>query len=74
MIKYVSHEVIDREKWDKCIDNSTNGLVYAYSWYLDLICDEWNALIENDYESVFPLPFRKKGFIQYTYQPFLLSS
>ncbi len=54
MIKYVSHEVIDREKWDKCIDNSTNGLVYAYSWYLDLICDEWNALIENDYESVFP--------------------
>ena len=26
---------IDKAKWDHCIDNAGNGLIYAYSFYLD---------------------------------------
>ncbi|MEI8201992.1 MAG: hypothetical protein WCH34_03210 [Bacteroidota bacterium] len=70
MIKYVRQEAIDRQKWDACISNSANGLIYAYSWYLDSICEEWHALVENDYEAVMPLPTRRKLFIQYAFQPF----
>lgn len=69
MIKYFSHNEIDKNKWNNCIKDSVNGLIYAYSWYLDIVCPKWNALIEDDYKSVMPLPSAKKyGFI-YIYPP-----
>ncbi|MDB4303189.1 hypothetical protein N9934_00165 [Desulfosarcina sp.] len=69
MINYLKQEEIDREKWDQCIDNAFNGMTYAKSWYLDLVTEQWDALVENDYESVFPLVYRKKYGIFYLYQP-----
>ena len=70
MIKYLTYEEIDKSKWDECIANSFNGIIYAYSWYLDVVCDSWEALVENEYERVFPLTFRKKSGINYLFQPF----
>lgn len=70
MINYVSHREINKEKWDKCITDSVNRLVYAYSWYLDIVSPEWDALIENNYESVFPLTANRKFGINYIYQPY----
>ena len=70
MIKYFTYEEIDKSKWDECIANSFNGIIYAYSWYLDVVSDSWEALVENDYERVFPLTFRKKSGIHYLFQPF----
>lgn len=69
MIHYLRQNEIDKEKWDQCIDNSFNGMTYAKSWYLDLVAEQWEALVENDYERVFPLVFRKKYGISYLYQP-----
>ena len=69
MIKYLTYEEIDKQRWDECIYNSFNGIVYAYSWYLDIVCPSWEALVENDYERVFPLTGRKKTGINYLYQP-----
>jgi hypothetical protein len=62
-------EEIDINKWDQCIGLSPNGLIYAYSFYLDRMADNWGALILNDYEVVMPLPWRKKFGIHYLYQP-----
>lgn len=70
MIKYLKYDLIDKQKWDNCIDNAFNGSIYAYSWYLDIVCEEWDALVEGDYESVFPIPFKKKMGIHIIYQPF----
>jgi len=70
MIKYLQHGEIDKEKWDDCINVSPHGLVYALSWYLDAVHPQWEALVENDYEAVFPLPSGKKFGIRYLYQPF----
>lgn len=70
MITYLTHSEIDKNKWDACISDSNNGIVYAYSWYLDLVCPGWDALIENDYESVFPLTKNKKYGIEYLFPPF----
>jgi hypothetical protein len=69
MIQYFKHEDIDKTKWDNCIDNSINNLIYAYSWYLDLVCEDWDALVEDDYISVFPLTFSTKAGISYLHQP-----
>lgn len=70
MIKYLQYEHIDKEKWDECIEQSFNGVIYAYSWFLDVVCEEWEALVEGDYERVFPINFRKKAGINIIFQPF----
>src|SRR5574338_675384 len=70
-IRYLPHAEIDKSKWDSCIDHATNGLVYAYSFYLDAMSKNWDALVLNDYEVVMPLTWNKKFGIFYLYQPFL---
>jgi hypothetical protein len=70
MIYHLANDRIDKQKWDECIQNSFNGIIYAYSWYLDIVCPEWEALVENEYERVFPLTAKKKSGINYLYQPF----
>jgi len=68
-IFYVKHADIDKEKWDQCIDNSANGLIYAYSYYLDIMSENWDALVMNDYEAIMPLTCNKKFGISYLRQP-----
>ncbi len=70
MIKYLKYEHIDKEKWDGCIRDSFNGAIYAYSWFLDVVCEEWEALVEGDYERVFPINFKKKMGVDIIFQPF----
>ncbi len=68
-IKYLKHHEIDFAKWDQCISNSLNSLVYACSWYLDRVCPEWEALIYGNYLYVMPLPTGSKFGIKYSLQP-----
>lgn len=77
-IQYLTNRQIDKIKWDKCIDKADNGLVYAYSFYLDHMAKHWDALIlskgfhpENEYEMVMPLTWNSKYGVNYLYQPFL---
>jgi len=69
-IRYRKRHEIDNDKWNLCIETAPNGLIYAYSFYLDGTADNWDALILNDYEAVMPLPWRKKIGFYYLYQPF----
>ncbi|MDB5198568.1 MAG: hypothetical protein JWO92_531 [Chitinophagaceae bacterium] len=71
-INIVSSHKIDKAKWDKCIAASSNGLIYAYSCYLNGMSKHWDALILNDYEVVMPLIWNKKYSISYLYQPHFL--
>ena len=73
-IRHLRHDEIDRDKWDNAISQAKNGLIYAYSWYLDGICEQWDALVTDDYEVVMPLPYRKKWGISYLYQPYFCAS
>lgn len=70
-IRNLNHREIDKIKWDNRIAHSANGLIYAYSFYLDNMTDEWDALVLNDYEAIMPLTWKKKYSIRYLYQPFL---
>ena len=68
-ISYLTYQQIDKIKWDACIDDAPNGLIYGYSFYLDSMAKQWDALVLNDYEAVMPLTWNKKYSIHYLYQP-----
>jgi hypothetical protein len=70
-IQYLKQQEINKELWDDCIDKAGNGLIYAYSFYLDHMAEHWDGLVLNNYEAVMPLPWKKKFGIHYLYQPFL---
>jgi hypothetical protein len=72
MIVYLKNSEIDRAQWDNCIKASKSNKPYAYSWYLDILAPGWEALIDDDYDSVFPLPGFKKYGIQYISTPVFL--
>jgi len=65
----IPSQQIDSKKWNDRISKSSNGLIYAQSYYLDTMADHWHGLILDDYESVLPLPWRKKYGIRYLYTP-----
>jgi hypothetical protein len=73
-ISYLRQANIDKQKWDRCIETAGNGLIYAYSFYLDAMSKNWDALIMNDYEAVMPLTWNKKYGIYYLYQPFFAAN
>jgi hypothetical protein len=73
LLRYLQHYEIDKSKWDSCVLNSHNSLIYAHSFYLDNCTNkEWHAIVLNDYEAVMPLTFRIKYKIKYLYQPAFL--
>ena len=69
MIRYLKREEINIDKYNNCINEAVNSRIYACSWYLDCVADNWDALVLNDYEAVMPLPWRSKYFIKYIYPP-----
>ncbi|MEM0992991.1 MAG: hypothetical protein AAF847_07370 [Bacteroidota bacterium] len=60
-IRFVAQEDIDRLRWDSCVHYATNGNVFAYSWFLNNVTKDWDALVEGEYESVFPLTWQLDG-------------
>lgn len=69
MIKYLKHKEIDFVQYDKCIADSSCSLIYAYSWYLDIVAKNWDVLVLGDYEMVMPLTHRRKYCILYIFHP-----
>lgn len=69
-IHYLRHQEIDKEKWNLTIDRAVNGQIYAYTWYLDCLAENWDALVTDDYVFVMPLPWNAKWFgVKQIYQP-----
>lgn len=55
MYRYVPFEEIEQNKWNGTVYYSPNGTVYGYYWYLKALWREWDAIVEDDYESVLPI-------------------
>lgn len=68
-IRHIKYEDVNLSKWDDCIKNSFNGNVFAFSWFLDITCESWDALVEGDYVSVMPLPVKKRFGLSSIYTP-----
>lgn len=72
MIVYLSNSEIDRDQWDTCISNSHTLKPYGYSWFLDCMAPGWQALVDDEYDSVFPLPGFSRFGIKYVATPVFL--
>lgn len=72
MIIYLKHDEIDRDRWDKCVANSPRVKPYGFSWYLDIMAPGWEALVDDDYDAVFPIPGFKRFGIKYIATPIFL--
>ncbi len=72
MIAFHENHDIDKEKWDNCIKNSLIFKPFPYSWFLDIMSPGWQALIEGDYHSVFPLPVSVRFRLKYIATPIFL--
>ncbi|MDP4212391.1 MAG: hypothetical protein Q8926_07175 [Bacteroidota bacterium] len=68
-ISFLQQAEIDLQKWDQCVSDSANGLIYGHSFYLSRMAKNWAALVLNDYEAVMPLTWNRKYGIRYLYQP-----
>lgn len=73
-IHYLQQNEINKAKWDECVSSADNGLIYAYTYYLDAMAENWDALILGNYEAVMPLTWNKKYGIYYLYQPAFAAS
>jgi len=60
---------IDAAKWDHCVQQHSNGLLYSTTTYLHALCPDWEGLVINDYEAILALPIKKKWGIRYAYTP-----
>jgi hypothetical protein len=69
-INYIKRKDLDIEKYDACIEQSTQSRIYAFSWYLDIVADKWDALVLEDYKAVMPIPWKRKFGIKYVVQPY----
>jgi len=68
-VEYVTRRELDAALWDQALTVADNGPVYARSSYLDMLTDQWDALIMDNYRLIMPLPFRIKWGVRYLYQP-----
>ena len=71
-IRYLRHEEIDKAKWDHVVAESPEGSIYGCSWMLDAAAGKWDALVSGDYDTIVPLPVRKKWGITYVFQPYFI--
>lgn len=69
-IRFLKRKEVDEQKWNECIAGSSNSLPYAFSWYLDSVGENWDALMLGDYETVMPLVWLRKLGIKCLYQPY----
>lgn len=68
-VQYISRDDLDIVKYNACVSSSINSRIYGTTHYLDLVTKNWDALVLNDYESVMPLPWRRKYYLYYIFPP-----
>ena len=69
-LKFLSHQEIDFEKWDHCVEATGHPQPYGFSWYLNWLAPQWQAVVLGDYEAVLPVFDRKKYGFNFTTRPF----
>ncbi|GAB3951620.1 hypothetical protein GCM10028805_32120 [Spirosoma harenae] len=76
MLKIIPRDQLDTTAWDTCVANSTQRIVYGYSWYLDTVLPaptwKWEGVVLTDehgiYQAVMPIPLRRKYVVGIPYE------
>lgn len=68
----LSRSQINDQRWNELIERSEQRISYGFSWYLDIVCEDWKALVwpsADDPQIVMPLPVIKKWNYTIVQQP-----
>ncbi len=71
-LKIRSRSEIDDIHWNRLLDASLQNVIYGYTWYLDAVCEDWVAIVDEGlygYQLVMPIPIRRKWLMRVVYQP-----
>lgn len=63
---------INDEEWNAFVDKSPQRYLYYYSWFLDAVSQDWQAVqvfLKGELFLQWPLPVKQKGPLPYAYQP-----
>ena len=70
MIKRLKYEEVDWQKYQNCLEQSEQYIFFAEKKYLDLLLHQnWEILVDNDYEAVMPIPLAKKWGFTFVVMP-----
>ena len=70
-IQLLQNNEIDFKKWDALVMQSPQASIFHFSWFLEIIDEDWKALIGEDYEWIIPFISNKKQVISLPYFPYL---
>lgn len=56
MLQIVDNTDLDRDRWNKLVNDSKQGKAYSYDWYLSAHCT-WDAIVLDDYRGAMALPY-----------------
>jgi len=73
MIQFVTSDHIDPKRWDDAIYSSQFPTIFASYQFLSISCKTWGALVDDQYQTVIPLPYNVKFGIHYIYTPPFIS-
>lgn len=69
MIRFLHHHEIDMQAWNRAVRETPDATVCSNSWFLDVVSPGWCALVDGEYDRIFPLTFSRKYGIEYLRQP-----
>lgn len=69
VLRLLKNKDIDRDWWDEIIASSPLNDPYPYSWYLDIMCQGWQAYYDDEVNAVMPVPGYRKALIHYIHTP-----
>ncbi len=55
MYRIIPFKEIEKNKWNGSIHYAIKGNVFGYYWFLKAVIGEWDAVVEEDYQSVMPI-------------------
>jgi len=69
-INYLEQKDVSYYHWDLCVSRAVNSSIYGYTWFLNTVTDDWDALVAEDYKMVMPLPLKQNLTGMRIAQPF----
>jgi hypothetical protein len=68
-LQWLSCDKIDPDKWNNCLQQADNSLIYAHTDFLHAMAPGWEGLVADDYTLIFAATRRRKYGITYLCQP-----
>ena len=60
---------LGHRRWDACVQQAANGLIYAQSAFLNAMAPNWHGVVIDDYAAVMAIPWKMKFGFRYAYMP-----